>query len=209
MSDRAIVSSPSRSWFAGFFDWLLRHKVLVGVLVLGAFLGWAVFATWVTAIEYTSRTEFCLSCHVMRDTVGVEYKKSKHFSNQFGAHAGCPDCHVPQYNWLAETQAKLATTGELFEFFFGGMDKVENFNKVRPQLAKEVWAKFEKSNARECRHCHDYSSMVYTAQKPSAAAEHKDAAATNENCVACHKGITHKNFEEKKDEPPPTNFDVD
>ena len=190
-------------------EWLCRNWRALMFLVIGGVLGWGVFATWVSAIEYTSRTEFCLTCHVMSETVGVEYKQSKHFKNQFGAHAGCPDCHVPQYNWLAETQAKIATTGELIAFFFGGMDKVENFSKIRPELAKEVWAKFENTNARECRHCHDYSSMVFEQQKPSAASMHQDAMKTNENCVACHKGITHHNYEEKKAEPAPTNFDVD
>ena len=209
MSDPAAAVSASSSRFARLLAWLYRYKMAIALLIAGNLVGWLGFGVWVTAIEYTSRTEFCLSCHVMSDTVGVEYKKSKHFKNQFGAHAGCPDCHVPQYDWLAETQAKLATVGELYAFFFQGMSKVENFEKVRPELAKDVWAKFERTNARECRHCHDYSSMVYTEQTPSAAAMHKDAATTDRNCVACHKGITHKNYEEKKDEPPPTNFDVD
>ena len=65
------------------------------------------------------------------------------------------------------------------------------------------------TNARECRHCHDYSSMIADQQKPSAAAKHAEASKTNANCVECHKGITHKNFEVKAAAPAPTDFNVD
>lgn len=174
-----------------------------------AAFGWGVFASWISVIEYTNHTEFCITCHVMKDTVYPEYKESKHFKNPFGVHAGCPDCHVPQYSWIAEAEAKVGTIKELYAFFFGGMSHVENFEKIRPELAKEVWAKFAATNARECRHCHDYSSMVFADQKPSAASTHQTAMTTNRNCVECHKGITHKSYEEKVVEPAPTSFDVE
>jgi trimethylamine-N-oxide reductase (cytochrome c), cytochrome c-type subunit TorC len=181
-------------------EWLCRNARYIAFGVAGAVLGWGVFATWVSAIEYTSRTEFCITCHVMGDTVYPEYKKSSH---------GCPDCHVPQYNWILETGAKLATVGELYAFFFEGMSKVENFEKIRPELAKDVWRKFSANNSRECRHCHDYSSMLPAEQKPSAASKHADAAKTNQSCVDCHKSIVHKNFEVKATAPAPTDFSGD
>ncbi|MDR3525536.1 MAG: NapC/NirT family cytochrome c [Acetobacteraceae bacterium] len=209
MSQTTLPATGPSPDETGWRAWVVRHWRYLAFAFGGAVLGWGVFATWVSAIEYTSRTEFCITCHVMGDTVYPEYKKSSHFANQFGVHAGCPDCHVPQYNWILETQAKIATVGELYAFFFQGMDKVENFEKVRPELAKEVWGKFAASNARECRHCHDYSSMIPEQQKPSARSKHADAAKINENCVECHKGITHKNFEVKAAAPAPTDFDVD
>lgn len=144
----------------------------------------------------------------MGDTVGVEYKKSSHYANQFGVHVGCPDCHVPQYDWIAEAGAKVLTVKELYAYFFQGMNKVENFEKIRPELAKSVWAKFEATNARECRHCHDYPNMVFDQQAPSARAMHTDAAARNENCVHCHKGITHKNYAEKPAAPANDSFEI-
>ncbi len=201
------AAQPSR--FSAVTAWVRANRRYLAVGTVGVVLGWGVFATWVTAVEYTSRTEFCISCHVMGDTVYPEYKKSSHYANKFGAHAGCPDCHVPQYNWVLEAQAKLATVSELYAYFFQGMNKVENFDKARPELAKQVWAKFAASNARECRHCHDYSSMVADEQKPSARSKHADAAASNANCVECHKGITHKNFEVKAALPEPTDFEMD
>jgi nitrate/TMAO reductase-like tetraheme cytochrome c subunit len=188
--------------------WARKQWRFLLVAVGAMAVGWGSFAAWVSAVQYTSRTEFCITCHVMRDTVYQDYLKSSHYSNQYGAHAGCPDCHVPQYNWLEETKVKLGTIGELYAFFFEGMSNVANFEKARPELAKQVWAKFAASNARECRHCHDYSSMKMDQQPPSARSMHTDAWAKNENCVDCHKGITHKNFYTPPAEAAPTNFDI-
>ena len=202
------LSAPRPSLARRIMSWLLLRWRLVTVGIAGVLVGWTLMAGWVTAIEHTNHTEFCITCHVMADTVYVEYKKSSHFTNKFGAHASCPDCHVPQYSWFEEAKAKVATAKELYAFFFQGMSKVENFEKIRPQLAQEVWDHFEATNARECRHCHDYSSMKTEEQAPSARAKHETAAATNQNCVACHKGITHKNYAVKAEEPAPTDFDV-
>jgi nitrate/TMAO reductase-like tetraheme cytochrome c subunit len=193
----------------GLRGWLARKWKYLAFGAVGGLLGAAVFATWITVIEYTNHTEFCISCHVMGDTVYPEYKKSSHYANQFGVHAGCPDCHVPQYSWMLEAEAKVGTIKELYAYFFEGMNKVENFEKKRPELAKDVWAKFEATNARECRHCHDYSSMIPEQQKPSARVKHEEAAKTDANCVRCHKGITHKNYEVQAVAPAPTDFSGD
>jgi nitrate/TMAO reductase-like tetraheme cytochrome c subunit len=203
------AGKPSNGGRRGLVAWLRDNRRMLLIAFAAAAVGWGVFATWITAIEYTNHTEFCITCHVMKDTVYEEYKQSSHFNNQFGVHAGCPDCHVPQYQWIPEAMAKIGTVSELYHFFFTGMSHVENFEKERPRLAREVWDKFAKSNARECRHCHDYQNMIPDQQKPSARIKHADAAKTNENCVECHKGITHKNFETKTEAPAPTNFDVE
>jgi cytochrome c-type protein NapC len=209
MSDIYVTSPPRPSWLTLGVHRALGQWRILAIIGTAAAFGWGVFATWTTAIEFTNNTAFCINCHVMKDTVFREYTESKHFKNQFGVHVGCPDCHVPQYSWLAEAQAKVGTISELYAFFFGGMSNVENFEKIRPQLAKEVWAKFEATKARECRHCHDYNNMVLDEQKPSARSMHQTAMTTDRNCVACHKGITHKNYEEKSVAPAPTSFDVE
>ena len=203
-----VTNSPRRAGWRGWMDWARRNWRYLVVLVVGGIAGWGVFATWVTAIEYTNHTEFCISCHVMADTVYPEYKQSSHYANKFGVHAGCPDCHVPQYSWIAEAGAKIATIKELYAFFFQGMSDPANFTRIRPQLAQEVWDKFAANNARECRHCHDYANMIADEQKPSARASHADAAKANTNCVECHKGITHVNPVKPVAAPPPTDFDV-
>ncbi len=203
---RNLLGHRIARWYACLLEHWRIALALVGAMGVGA----AAFASWITIIEHTNHTEFCITCHVMGDTVYPEYKKSSHFSNKHGFAASCPDCHVPQYSWIDEALAKVGTVGELYAFFFQGMDQVENFNKIRPELAKHQWAKFEATNARECRHCHDYNRMVLDEQKPSARVSHVDAAKKNTNCVQCHHGITHKLFEEAKPAAPANDsFDVD
>jgi len=158
----------------------------------GVIVGLGIFATWTTVIEHTNHTEFCITCHIMRDTVYQDYQKSAHFKNKHGVRVGCPDCHVPIYSWWDEAMAKVDTIGELYAFFLQGKNTGEALEKDRPALAKHVWAKFAATNARECRHCHDYNGMVLDEQKPSARVAHTDAGAKNQNCVECHRGITHK-----------------
>lgn len=189
--------------------WGCRNWRLGIIAGAGVLVGLVMFGTWTSIIEHTNHTEFCITCHIMRDTVYKEYVQTVHFKNKHGVHVGCPDCHVPQYSWIDEATAKVGTIGELYAFFFGGMSSVEAFEKERPRLARHVWARFAATNARECRHCHDYGNMVLEEQKPSAASKHTDAMKTNANCVECHKGIAHKNYEEKTEAPAPSSFDVD
>lgn len=167
-----------------------QARILVA-LGAGVVIGLAIFGTWTSVIEHTNHTEFCITCHIMKDSVYQEYTHSAHFSNKFGVQVGCPDCHVPQYSWIDEALAKVGTAGEIYAWLFEGMNTGEALKKDRPRLAQHVWAKFAETNARECRHCHQYERMVTDEQKPSARVSHLDAAKKNENCVECHKGITH------------------
>jgi len=171
---------------------LRRQWRVVVALVGGGIVGMVAFGSWSTVIEHTNHTEFCINCHIMRDTVYQEYMHSAHYSNKHGVRVGCPDCHVPQYSWFDEAIAKYNTIGELFAFFVQGKNNAEALEKDRPELAKQVWAHFAETNARECKHCHKYDSMVMDDQKPSARVSHVDAAKKDQNCVECHKGLTHK-----------------
>src|SRR4051794_39213795 len=95
------IASPSRGIAAGA---LLFAGGVVGVVFLGGVT---------TAIQFTNHTEFCISCHAMRDTVYQEYRKSVHFQNASGVRAGCPDCHVP-HALGPEILRKIKATGELY-----------------------------------------------------------------------------------------------
>lgn len=174
-----------------WWGYIRDHKVLSASFVGAVLLGVALFATWTSAIEYTNHTKFCITCHVMRDTVYAEYKQSAHFRNAQGVVVGCPDCHVPQYNWIDEAVTKIRASGELFAFLFEGMSNIQKFTKARPELAKSVWAHFYATNARECRHCHDYNNMVLDKQSPAARLVHPIAMKKDENCLDCHKGVVH------------------
>jgi nitrate/TMAO reductase-like tetraheme cytochrome c subunit len=178
--------------FKHLWSTLRRHWGIALGLCGAAIFGIALMGTWVSAIEYTNHTSFCIGCHVMADTVYPEYQQSKHYKNAYGVVVGCPDCHVPQYSWIDEAWVKVHTVKELYAFFILGINTPEAFTKVRPELAREVWAGFYATNARECRHCHDYNNMVLMDQSPAAKLVHPIAMKTNANCLNCHKGVVHK-----------------
>jgi hypothetical protein len=54
-----------------------------------------------TAMEWTNREAFCISCHEMKDNVYAEYRNTIHYQNRTGVRATCPDCHVPK-EWGAQ-----------------------------------------------------------------------------------------------------------
>ena len=62
---------------------ILSSAFVAGILFWGAFN---------TAMEWTTREEFCISCHEMRDNVYAEYRNTIHFQNRTGVRATCPDC---------------------------------------------------------------------------------------------------------------------
>jgi nitrate/TMAO reductase-like tetraheme cytochrome c subunit len=181
--------------------------VVAGVAVV---VGIAISATYATAIDYTASLNFCAhTCHEMEATVYQEYTHSKHFKNEYGVVVACPQCHVPHDNWPATFWAKANAALELWPHFFGGYSNPAVFEKHRLELAKEVWAKFKATNARECKACHHYSNMVLEDQRPSVRAQHTDAMKADENCLDCHKGITHKKFEDPSDAKPAAGgFDI-
>ncbi|HTP83752.1 MAG TPA: NapC/NirT family cytochrome c [Alphaproteobacteria bacterium] len=184
-------TATSGSVITSSMQWLRAHWALVGALCGSVFLGMVLTSAWVTIIEHTNHTSFCIGCHVMADTVYPEYQQSKHFKNQHGVVVGCPDCHVPQYSWVDELVVKVATVKELYAFFLRGVNTAEKFTPERPKLAREAWAHFYATNARECRHCHDYNNMVFAQQSQAAQLIHPEAMKTNANCLDCHKGVVH------------------
>ena len=91
----------------------------LGLLTCGGFFAGILFwGAFNTALEFTNREEFCLSCHEMRSNVFQELSRTVHFSNRSGVRAICSDCHVP-HNWTdkiaricsaSSTRAKNSST---------------------------------------------------------------------------------------------------
>jgi cytochrome c-type protein NapC len=191
----------------------MRRGILIGVAGLFFFVGIGAFASYMTAVDYTNHLEFCAyTCHEMSFPF-EEYKKSKHYQNEFGVRAGCPDCHVIHNAWPKTFMAKLAATGELYTHFFGRMsgdaDKQKVFEEDRLKLAQDVWAHFKANDSRECRNCHSWDAMALAAQSTRAQGQHDFAQKKKMTCIDCHKGITHKPVHqqlEQKDEN--ASFDV-
>ena len=175
---------------AGFVRSRLQYIVVAGVAIV---VGIGLSAVYATAIDYTSSLQFCAhTCHEMESTVYLEYTHSKHFKNEQGVVVVCADCHVPHHNWTGTFVTKFFATFELWNHFVDREYELDKFNARRLILAKKVWAHFAATNARECKSCHQYSNMILTDQRPSVRAQHTDAMKTDENCLDCHKGLTHK-----------------
>lgn len=183
------------------------------IVVAGAslFVGVALVAAYGSVIDYTHSLQFCAhTCHEMEATVYEEYTHSKHFKNPQGVVVVCADCHVPHHNWPATFVKKFYATFELWNHFVDREYDLKNFNPRRPMLAKLVDDEFAANNARECKSCHKYANMVLAEQRTSVRAQHTDAMKTDQNCLDCHKGITHKKFEDASTAKPASSdsFDI-
>ena len=164
-----------------FWRWAALLGLVAGVFVT---LGLGV------AMEWTNRTEFCISCHSMQRNYD-EYRQSIHFTNRSGAHAQCADCHVPKALGPKLVRKVLALNDVVAELR-GTIDTPEKFDARRQVLAEKVWAYMAASDSRECRSCHSFQSMNPAKQAISGRTKHAEAEAKGETCIACHKGVAHK-----------------
>ncbi len=161
------------------------------VALLVSFIAGAVgVGGFVAAVEYTNRTEFCISCHEMEQTVYREYLASPHYKNASGAGAGCADCHVPRA-WPEKIVRKVRATGELYHALLGTIDTPEKFEAHRLAMAERVWNEMEANDSRECRACHDFERMDFHKQSRRAAEKMEPAMEKGTTCIECHKGIAH------------------
>ena len=155
--------------------------MLAGVVLWGGF-------NW--SLELSNTEEFCISCHVMKNNVYAEYKKTIHYNNRTGVRATCPDCHVPK-EWTHKVVRKIQATNEVFHWLAGTVDTREKFIKRRPQLAEHVWQVMGDTDSRECRNCHSIASMDADTQEDRAGTMHQLAVNWKMTCINCHKGIAH------------------
>jgi cytochrome c-type protein NapC len=163
-----------------------RFGILASTFVAGI-LFWGGFNT---AMEWTNREEFCISCHEMRDNVYVEYRNTIHYQNRTGVRATCPDCHVPK-EWGHKMIRKIQASNEVLHKVLGSIDTPEKFNAKRAELAQHEWDRMKRTDSRECRNCHHFESMDYAEQNQRSAAKHQVAFNAGQTCIDCHKGIAH------------------
>lgn len=191
-NDSEVSESRWRSlWRRPRSKWLLG--IPVGGFVLFA-LGIIFWGGFNTVLEATNTETFCISCHVMRDNVYMEYKETIHYKNRAGVRATCPDCHVPR-PWIYKIARKVqATFRELPNWAIGTIDTREKFEAHRLGLAEDVWATMKATDSRECRNCHSFTYMDLENQGKSARRKHSpeyQKEHPGETCIDCHKGIAH------------------
>lgn len=179
----------------GFIRQLFMRPALrigLGVLVSGGFIAGIVFwQGFNTAMDFTNKEEFCLNCHTMHDNLLPELQKTVHWNNRTGVRARCPDCHVP-HNFTDKLARKMQASREVWAHFTGTIDTREKFKEHRIVLAQREWARFAANGSRECRNCHDYKDMNFDKMRPASQVAMRNAAARNQSCMDCHKGIAHQ-----------------
>ncbi|WP_267963111.1 NapC/NirT family cytochrome c [Marichromatium gracile] len=167
-----------------------RRRFSMAVLVVMFFAGIGFVAALDFGIRSTNTMEFCTSCHTMH-TNFEEYKETLHYRNPSGVQATCADCHVPKALW-PKLVTKVIAVKDVYHELVGTIDTPEKFEARRWEMASRVWAKMERSDSRECRTCHDFSSMDLSEQGRSARSRHAAAEDKGQTCIDCHKGIVHE-----------------
>lgn len=165
---------------------LIGPLSLVGLFVAGI-LFWGGFNT---AMEWTNREEFCISCHEMKENVYEEYRNTVHYNNRSGVRATCPDCHVPK-EWGPKMWRKIQASNEVLHKILGSIDTPEKFNAKRLILAQHEWDRMKSTNSRECRNCHNFEYFDYGVQGSRSAKAHQTGLNEGKTCIDCHKGIAH------------------
>ena len=160
---------------------------LVALVFVAGILFWGGFNT---AMEWTNREAFCISCHEMEENVYKEYRNTIHYSNRSGVRATCPDCHVPK-EWTHKIIRKIQASNEVWHKILGTIDTPEKFNAKRLQLAQNEWKRMKATDSRECRNCHNFEYFDYAIQGRRSTRMHQDGFGEGKTCIDCHKGIAH------------------
>jgi len=181
-------------WWARL--WRPRRWWLLGI-PLGGFamfvIGIGVWLAFTGFVHTTNSLGFCTSCHEMRDTVYQEYRKTVHYQNAAGVRAICSDCHVAKALGPKLLDKVRATFRDIPAHLMGTIDTKEKFEKLRPTLAKDVWASMKANDSQNCRSCHSYEAMARDAQSHSASKKHSPEwrKRFGDTCIDCHFGIAH------------------
>jgi cytochrome c-type protein NapC len=171
-----------------------RSRWLLGIPaggLLAFVIGAAAFYGGASAWHYTSSAGFCAdACHEMSAFSTPEWRASVHYVNTKGLHAGCPNCHVPG-PFVPMLLRKVQALGEGWGHLTGTIATREKYEAMRPRMAEHVWAYMKASDSRECRHCHDRTTMDLAKQDKPAQRAHERMAETGKTCIDCHKGVAH------------------
>ena len=172
-----------------------RRSMLRSSLVLGVLVGIVLWGGLNTAMEWTNRSEFCVSCHEM--TIPYEeFKKTVHYKNRSGTTVQCADCHVASSktptDYLFKSMQKLMAARDVVGKITGVVDTPEKFEAHRLTMAKRVWERMKDRDSKECRNCHDFKTMDPEKQKDRSVVKHEGAIEDGKTCIECHKGIVHK-----------------
>ena len=181
----------------GFFSRLLNPPKcsMLQMIVIGVFGGIIIWGGLNMGMEYTNRSEFCISCHEM--TIPFEeLKKTVHFKNRSGTTVQCADCHVASSktptDYMFKSFQKIMAARDVIGHIKGTVDTPEKFEAYRLTMAQRVWDRMIERDSKECRNCHKFETMDPEKQKDRSVVKHEGAIEDGKTCIECHKGIAHK-----------------
>jgi nitrate/TMAO reductase-like tetraheme cytochrome c subunit len=172
------------------------------MLVIGIVGGIMIWGGLNMGMEYTNRSDFCMSCHEM--TIPFEeLKKTVHYKNRSGTTVQCADCHVASSktptDYMFKSMQKLIAARDVVGHILGTIDTPEKYEAYRLTMAERVWERMKDRDSKECRNCHDFKTMDPAKQKDRSVTKHEGAIEDGKTCIDCHKGIAHKPVHLKKD----------
>lgn len=178
---------------------------MLRMIVVGILGGIAIWGGLNTAMEWTNRSAFCMSCHEM--TIPFEeLKKTVHYKNRSGTTVQCADCHVASSktptDYIFKSFQKLMAARDVIGHIKGTVDSQEKFEAHRLTMAQRVWERMKERDSKECRNCHDFKTMDPAKQKDRSVAKHEGAIEDGKTCIDCHKGIAHKAVHHLVDKTP-------
>lgn len=146
------------------------------------------------AVQLTSTTEFCLSCHEMA-IYQEEMLASSHAKDANGQAISCNQCHIPSGNVVRMLSAKIwMGSKDVWYHFLGGPDIVNN-NLDRAHLQVSAKRFMDDKN---CLACHE--DLSKNAKKDAAISFEGKLAHDNyqgkngqakDGCVGCHRNLAH------------------
>lgn len=165
-------------------------KIGLGVLVAVGFIAGAIsWQKFNDVMDATSTEEFCVGCHTMEQPL-AEFKQTAHWSNRSGVTATCSSCHVP-HEKTEKYARKAQALREVYTEFSGKYEQDGSFEQHRAEMAEREWARFAANGSKECKNCHSYERMNFEKMSIAAQKAMKPAAARDQSCMDCHKGVAH------------------
>ena len=193
MADEA----PKTECKDGFFSCLLNPPKcsMLRMIVVGVLGGIIIWGGLNMGMEYTNRSDFCMSCHEM--TIPFEeLKKTVHYKNRSGTTVQCADCHVASSktptDYIFKSFQKIVAARDVIGHIKGTLETPEKYEEHRLIMAQRVWERMKERDSKECRNCHDFKTMDPEKQKDRSVVKHEGAVQDGKTCIDCHKGIAHK-----------------
>ncbi len=168
---------------------------MLRMIVVGTLGGIIIWGGLNMGMEYTNRSQFCMSCHEM--TIPFEeLKKTVHYKNRSGTTVQCADCHVASSktptDYMFKSFQKVMAARDIIGHIKGTLDTPEKYEEMRLTMAKRVWERMKERDSKECRNCHSFETMDPEKQKDRSVVKHEGAIEDGKTCIDCHKGIAHK-----------------